>query len=116
MTKYIAFINVPGYLPESDTPVFDTPGEGWAWLAQERRDAEESVYETGDSEEFSDTVTRLEENARAADAGGADWADAYIGTVHGDTPGSDSLHDLGLAYGVGPVSESEAADILAAQD
>jgi hypothetical protein len=115
MIHYLAFINIPGYLPEGDTLVFDTPGEAWAWLADERKEAEEAMYEPGDDEDYSETVGALIERANAAEG-----SELYgPGTVLGDTPGctaQQSIYDLGRVYGVGPISESDAAEILALQD
>jgi hypothetical protein len=112
MTKYLAFINIPGYLPEGDALVFDTPGEAWAWLADERKEAEESAYEPGDDEDYTETVHALIERANAAEG-----SELYgPGTVYGETPGYDGSHDLGRAYSVCPLSWSEAAEILALQD
>lgn len=95
MTEYVATINVPGYLPMDDEPpTFETAQEAWAYLADERRNAEDE--EEG---EYSTTVDELDAHAAAAGSG----APFDVGTVYGDTPGYDGSHDLGLAYCVSEV-------------
>lgn len=86
--RYTAIMNTPGYLPWSDDepPVFDTAGEAWAYLAEQRREQEEI---TGD-EVPSVTIAQLE-------------ACAAIGepdVIYGGTPGYEGSHDLGIAYSV----------------
>jgi hypothetical protein len=98
--KYVASINTPGYLPEGDTPVFDTPGEAWAWLADERKRGEEDAGDLGDT--FSETVDRLSEQDS-------------VGVVYAATPGYSGRHDLGLAYCVTTATDEEAAEIEALQ-
>lgn len=97
---FTAIINTPGYLPDSDdVPVFDTPGEAWAYLADERREAEDAFTFARD---YSDTVNTLDAYATANH--GED-------VVYGPTPGYDGDHDLGIAYSVqethsGEINES----------
>lgn len=86
--RFLATISVPGYLPmDDDPPVFDTSGEAWDYLADERVREEEAAYNPGDDEDFSDTIAEL-----AGSVG--------VGTLYGATPGYDGDHDLGLAYSV----------------
>jgi hypothetical protein len=93
MTRYVATINIPGYLPmDDDPPVFETPQAAWSYLADERERGEDET----EGEEYSDTHRALVALAMAAPG-----TPGLIGTVYGDTPGSDSPHDLGLAYSVG---------------
>jgi hypothetical protein len=102
--KYAATMNTPGYLPWSDDelPVFDTPGEAWGYLADERRVQEDNAagvieLDTEDDSPYSDTVDTLE--AYAAAGHGAD-------TVYGATPGYEGSHDLGVAYSVSAVEDN----------
>lgn len=99
MTKYVATINVPGHLPTDEQPaVFDTPGEAWAHLRDERRRAEDDAHEGSNDEPYSDTFYTLKRYARWA-SNEPTWSGA-IDTVHGGTPGNDSPHDLGRSYSV----------------
>jgi hypothetical protein len=104
--KYSATMNTPGYLPwsDEDPPVFDTPGEAWGHLADERRVQEDNApfddtSPTADT--YSDTVDTLDAYASANHG---------EGTVYGDTPGHDSDHDLGVAYSVSVVEEPTGED------
>jgi hypothetical protein len=103
MTRYLATVNIPGYLPmDDDPPMFDSPREAWAYLADERR-RDEDHDDTAD--EYSDTVRTLDYLASDEHQDGNPLEDTPTdidgtGTVYGDTPGSDSPHDLGLAYSV----------------
>lgn len=90
MTKYVATINVPGYMPIADPAVFDTAKGAWNYLADERRFEEDSVEDN--SIEDSDTLETL--RAYAEDG------PSVIGTVYGPTPGYKGDHDLGMAYNV----------------
>lgn len=92
---YVAYINIPGYLPEGDHPAFDTAAEAWTWLAEERERAEEGSAD-GAGDGFSATVDRLRELA-------ADPGTEAVGTVGGDTPGYQGRYDLGLVYTVARV-------------
>ena len=117
MPRYIATINVPGYLPmDDDPPIFDTPREAWEWLADARREAEDSVDTCSDPKHetpcpadcpecqdgcgYSATVNTLESlgdgTLSFAEVGEGDGT----GSDTGDTPGYDGDHDLGLAYTV----------------
>ncbi len=113
MSKYVASINVPGYLPEGDAVVCDTASGAWSYLADERRRHEEDAYEPGDPESFSETVHQLD--ARAAAAAGSDSDQYADGAIYGDTPGYTGSHDLGLAYCVSVVSDAEGAAMEALQ-
>lgn len=98
--KYLATINVPGYLPmDDDPPIFDAAREAWAYLADERRDAEDSAFQPGDDTGFSATVNMLEslgDGTLSLDEVGVDGT----GSVGGVTPGYTGDHDLGLIYSV----------------
>jgi hypothetical protein len=86
---YVAIINVPGYLPMDDEPsIFDTPGDAWSYLADERREGEDT---DDDALSYSETVDTLDA-----------WASANHGpAVHyAGTPGYEGDHDLGIAYSV----------------
>lgn len=111
--KFVATVNVPGYLPMADEPAeFDTAQEAWSYLADERERGEDDT----EGDEYSDTHKKLSElgeetrwQGRHKDV--APWlaenglnADGE-GTVYGDTPGYDGDHDLGLAYCVTLVVE-----------
>jgi hypothetical protein len=108
--KYVAIINVLGYLPtEDEPPVFDTAAEAWDYLATIRRehedDAAAAVYLRDGrttccsrnavycdcARQYSDTVDKL---------GAMGAAGTKNGTVYGDTPWYEGDHDLGLAYSV----------------
>lgn len=109
---YVATINVPGYLPmDDDPPTFDTPRQAWEWLADERRDAEDSAVFASEAEGnpggYSETVNTLESLGNGTlgfeEVGDGDGT----GSVGGLTPGYDGIHDLGLFYSV---SEVEPCD------
>lgn len=91
--RYVATINIPGYLPEGDPVEFDDAHEAWEFLRDERARGEEDTYIEGDPDEFSATYHELDKRSKAGDG-------YYAGTIYGPTPGSDSPHDLGLAYTV----------------
>lgn len=101
---YVATINVPGYLPMDDEPpTFSTAQEAWQYLLDERKRAEDELGE-GD---YSETVEALTRHASEK------WLVADFeraGSVHGDTPGYDGNHDLGLVYAV---TEVDPIDHLA---
>jgi hypothetical protein len=120
-TRYLATINVPGYLPMSDdAAVFDSVREAWAYLSRERERGEE-VSSCDDECDIGPAcqwnyAADLTETYVALDAlGNPDtWineptpgidipssVDTHgIGTVYGETPGYHGDHDLGLAYSV----------------
>lgn len=87
---FLATVNVPGYLPMSDDRhAFRDAASAWEYLLNEReRDLGDPM---NDEDEDGDGVI--------------DEIFGYVetpapGTVYGHTPGSDSPHDLGLAYSV----------------
>lgn len=98
--KYLATINVPGYLPmDDDPPTFDTAREAWTYLADERWEAEDSAFQPGEDAGFSATVNMLEslgDGTLSLDEVGVDGT----GSVGGVTPGYTGDHDLGLIYTV----------------
>lgn len=105
--KYVATINVPGYLPMGDDPpVFESVGDAWLYLADERVKEEDQCEDwAGDNGlgEYSSTVATLRYIAGGEHEHGSpheDWPTAADGTghVYGSTPGYDGDHDLGLAY------------------
>lgn len=114
MTQYVATINVPGYLPmDDDPPVFDTPREAWAWLADERVQAEDDApYDTATEPGYSATVNKLESLGNGTlgfeEVGDGDGT----GSVTGDTPGYKGDHDLGLAYSVSVAEEEEGEVVI----
>jgi hypothetical protein len=109
MPKYVATINVSGYLPQDDElAVFDDVREAWAYLAGERERAEDDAY-SGDpgaeySEDYSPTFHVLDglgNGGRFASAvREAGLTADGRGTVYGPTPSYDGDRDLGLAYSV----------------
>lgn len=118
-TRFLATINVPGYLPMDDEPpVFDTAQEAWEYLANQRVEGEEDFAEEdlfGESR-YSDTCETLcvlstAQHWNHPDAHGVQmWLASNgigpdgTGVIYGATPGG-SLHDLGLAYAVTAVTE-----------
>jgi len=102
VSRYLATVNVPGYLPMDDEPpTFETAAEAWQYLADERRREEDDAYtetESADTVGFSDTVEQLDRRARWAASGLVCDFEA-VGTVIGETPGG-RMYDLGLAYTV----------------
>lgn len=109
MTKYVASVNTPGYLPESDALVFDTATEAWSYLADDRREAEDMLAD-GEGE-YTETVAELDARAAAT----AESEHLGPGVVYGGSPGYQGKHDLGLAYVVSAVSDADADEIEAAQ-
>jgi|SRR3954464_12441240 hypothetical protein len=96
--KYVAIINTPGYVPESEPVEFDTPAEAWEHLAEDRREHEDSVA-LKFSDDYSETVDDLDAKATAAlDVNRMGWDGT--GSVSGSTPGYQGEHDLGLVYEV----------------
>ena len=114
--RYLATINTPGYLPmDDDPPVFDTAQEAWAYLAEERKVAEDSAeFEPDDPAqyEYSDFYAMLEFVASDDHDHGSPLADPRTnpdgsGCFIGDNPGYDGDHDLGLAYSVSLTADSD---------
>lgn len=100
--KYVATINVPGYLPQDDDPaVFDTAREAWQYLAEERERGED-VAELLDATLTLVGLNRIVMASRWQNGTPTDLGlnPDGTGTVYGDTPGYDGDHDLGLAYNV----------------
>jgi hypothetical protein len=116
--RYVATVNVPGYLPMDDEPaVFETAAEAWWHLYHERcyaeRDAPCDLCDDtmthgpfGDCDDDSETAGELAQNARLSDRRRPFSAPDVVGTVYGPTPGYRGDHDLGLAYSV-QVAEPE---------
>lgn len=96
MTRYIATVNTPGYLPETTPLTFDTPQEAWLYLRGERIEHEDA--ETDTSAGYSAAVSAMEEMALREEA---------RGTIYASTPGYEGGHDLGLAYSVDSVPDTE---------
>lgn len=118
--KFVAIINVPGYLPMDDEPpVFDTAQEAWVYLADEREHSEDSApfdADAIDAGKYSDTWTyllRLAAGEHRHNDPSEVWptnADG-TGTVYGETPGREgNEHDLGLAYTVRVATPEEEED------
>jgi hypothetical protein len=111
MTKYVATINVPGYLPEDDDPaVFDTATEAWWYLYHERcnDDWQDVDLPTEGHDHRPSTLCPIcsdVEDSETADELGRMAIQGQSGTVYGPTPGYDGDHDLGLAYSVTEVDE-----------
>lgn len=82
MSLYVASIHSPGFLPILPPRMFRTPRDAWAYLAGERRRAQENAGEhRGDT---SDTLHRLE--ILAIDGGSGD--ESVYGTAPGHRPGA----------------------------
>lgn len=98
--KYTAIINTPGCLPDSDQPppIFDTPREAWAYLLDERREAEDQALESGVQEGgYSGDLNLMECFADGQELGLLDKDGC--GQLHAPRPdGGD--HDLGQVYSV----------------
>ena len=115
MSRYVATVNTPGYLPmcacqctspgylpmDDDPPVFDTAREAWEYLREELgAGMNDDAWQPDDPNdpEGPHSLTPL---ALALEA----WAEGRghvqeTGTVYGDTPGYAGSHDLGLTYSV----------------
>jgi hypothetical protein len=86
-TNWEAIINVPGYLPmDDDQHVFETARDAWQYLIDER---------ARDCDDWEDP-----EGCGCLDPLHAARSGEGAGVVYLPTPGSDSDHDLGLAYSV----------------
>lgn len=109
--RYVATINVPGYLPmDDDPPVFESAVSAWDYLREERERAEDDL---ADGEEYSETHAMLANIVEALDSQ-SDRISSLVnddgtGALYGGTPGYDGNHDLGLAYCVSLV-EAETED------
>ena len=98
---YVATINVPGYLSESD-PFYSTdPAECWSYLLDELERSED--YSDESAVRSDDTASDLRCRARVAAM--SPMASAAVGTVCGPTPAYRGEHDLGLAYTVDVTSD-----------
>ena len=118
MTRYVATVNTPGYLPwDDDPPVFDAPQEAWQYLADHRERAEDDSVcddycEDGtecpwrEHSDYTDALAELVKYATWA-ASGLVCDFETVGTVYADTPGYHGDHDLGLAYSVS-IAEDES--------
>lgn len=101
---YLATINTPGYLPDSEPTEHDTARDAWEYLADERkRDEDDAALTFGDDGQagYSATANLMESIANASlqpiEAG---LDDDRTGTITGPTPGYQGQHDLGIAYTV----------------
>lgn len=95
---YVATMNTPGYLPMADEPdIFDTPAEAWEFLAGEREFASDMFEAIFDIEDDGPSVLRTRTGE---------------GSITLPTIGTDSTHDLGIAYSVSYVSDSELAGVV----
>lgn len=99
MTKYVATISTPGYLPDVDDPppAFDTAHAAWEYLREEHAGSWNDVEVPGG----------LDDPLPEPWAGQYHGVDAALtaaslrpGTVQGPTPGYTGEHDLGVAYSV----------------
>lgn len=108
MPKYVAIINTPGHLPESEPAEFDTAREAWDYLADERKRAEDSAedWPVGNPYEYTETHDVLTRIAGQEPIGPMLWDGDPVtnadgtGTVYGNSPGYFGDHDLGKAYSV----------------
>lgn len=99
MTKYVATINVPGYLPMDDAPpIFDTARDAWQYLVSELEHNWDYALADEDEGPYLEAHTQFH-NINQDEPG----------TVYAPTPGYGGDHDLGLAYSV---SETEDDDNL----
>lgn len=104
MKKYVATVNVPGYLPmDDDPPYFDKAHEAWQYLADERERGEQDTE--GDT--LSETWRELSDRARATEVLIGETGE---GVIYGATPGYDGEHDLGLAYCVTLTDVRDSSD------
>lgn len=120
---FVATINTPGYLPDSDSPppAFNTAQEAWAYLAEERQRAEDEVdypSESPLSYEYSEewaTLTYLGSDEGLTSYGNP-HADTLVeadgtGMVYAPTPGrEEDEHDLGLCYAVTVVEDQPSEE------
>lgn len=88
MSLYVASVHTPGFLAIARPRMFRTACEAWAYLADQRRKAQEAI---SDYVAYSgDTLRHLEHLAR----------DGGEGAVFSITPGRRPETDLGLVYEV----------------
>jgi hypothetical protein len=82
--KYVAIINMPGYLPDSDSPppVFDTSVEAWAYLVDSLTDEER--WEPADPSDPDGPQSITELTAQLEWAGEDDGSN-MTGTIYGPT-------------------------------
>lgn len=96
---YVAYVNVPGYLPMADEPMSaETPEECWSWLADERRrdleGADSPFWAKRADQGEADMMDKMSEGEYPAE-----WGAERTGTIGAATP-RGSEHDLGLNYTV----------------
>lgn len=98
---YVAYVNVPGYLPMADEPFSaETPETCWEWLAAERRrDLDHAAPDHPDPDEAADQGEADMMDKMAEGEYPAEWHGQRTGTMWAHTPGG-LIHDLGLAYTV----------------
>lgn len=94
---YVALVNVPGYLGTDDEPpTFETPGEAWGYLAEERQESDDAwvpvdAEDPDGPQQLDETCVLLERYERENHGEGSVW---------GPTAGYAGDHDLGMAYSV----------------
>ena len=88
--RYVATVNTPGYMPESEPETFDSASEAWAYLAEERRQLEDG-WDAYEGQPYSETYDRLTANA------GNGWGED---TVTGPSEMDPTPFDLSIAYTV----------------
>lgn len=113
--RYVATINVPGYLPQDDDPpTFDAPCDAWGYLTDERERDEDMATDNGHEpgkcncapSKTWETLNALAQRStphrtRVTLGINPDGT----GTIYGPTPGHEGQHDLGLAYSVTLLTE-----------
>jgi hypothetical protein len=123
MTRFVATVNVPGYLPmDDDPPTFDTAQEAWAYLAELRQRDEDQNDTYPEYTNTLEEMKALSNDQNWSQDEGVDWLAEYFdvnvdgtGTVYGATPdrigpdGESDENDLGLAYTVSISEEPEPA-------
>jgi hypothetical protein len=82
MFKFIAIVNVPGYLPESDPLAFDSAREAWEYLVTEEQDRNEDVAWVPDNEEDPEGPASLAPYVLSMEAKARE---DRTGTVYGPT-------------------------------
>lgn len=86
---YIASVTVPGYMPETESPEFETISEAWNYLYEFRLMDQEALLEAGKDVE-ADVLEQIRE---ARESG------LHIGSVFANNY-SGAEHDLGAVYSV----------------